>query len=96
MDQYFQQIERIIEKKKISFRVKFALKDVIDLRNSHWVPRRDEGNPKTIDQIHREAQQKAKEVEMAKQKEKLRPLEQRRRMRGDILNKIRRFFVFND
>ena len=86
MDQYFQQIENIIEKKKISFRVKFALKDVIELRNSHWVPRRDEGNPKTVDQIHREAQRKAKEEEMARQQEKLRPREQRGRMRGDILN----------
>jgi len=83
MDQYFQQIEKIIEKKKISSRIKFALRDVIDLRSSHWVPRRDEGNPKTIDQIHREAQQKAKEEEMARQQEKLKPRERERgRMQG--------------
>ncbi|XP_066928112.1 eukaryotic translation initiation factor 4 gamma 3-like isoform X2 [Clytia hemisphaerica] len=82
MDQYFQQIEKIIEKKKISSRIKFALKDVIDLRANHWVPRRDEGNPKTIDQIAREAQQKAKEEEMYRQQEKLKPREPRGRVGG--------------
>ena len=61
MDQYFEHIEKIIETKKISSRIKFALKDVIDLRLSNWVPRRDEGNYKTIDQIRGEAVQKAKE-----------------------------------
>ncbi|XP_066919987.1 uncharacterized protein [Clytia hemisphaerica] len=54
IDEYFQRLEKIIEKKKISSRIKFALKDVIDLRSNHWVPRRDEGNPKTVDQIRRE------------------------------------------
>ena len=73
MDQYFQHIEKIIEKKKISSRIKFALKDVIDLRLSNWVPRRDEGNPKTIDQINRKASQKAKQ-------EKIRPREPRGRI----------------
>ena len=66
MDQYFEQIKKIIEKKKISSRIKFALKDVIDLRNSNWIPRRDEGNPKTIDQIN-------------KAKEKFKPREPRGR-----------------
>ena len=80
MDQYFQQIEKIIEKKKISSRIKFALKDVIDLRFSNWVPRRDEGNPKTIDQINREAAQKAKEEEMYRQQEKIKPRESRGRI----------------
>merc|ERR1719450_672721 len=71
MDQYFDQMKKIIEKRKISSRIKFALKDVIDLRSSDWVPRRDDGNPKTIDQIHREVQEKEKENEMARQQEKL-------------------------
>ncbi|XP_057303330.1 eukaryotic translation initiation factor 4 gamma 3-like [Hydractinia symbiolongicarpus] len=71
MDQYFVQINKIIEKKKISSRIKFALQDVMDLRVRDWVPRRDEGNPKTIDQIHREAIQKEKKEEMARQQDKL-------------------------
>lgn len=82
MDQYFQQIHRITEKKKISSRIKFALQDVIDLRICGWVPRRDEGNPKTIDQIHREAQQKEKENDMARQQDKLKRSEPRSRGGG--------------
>ena len=39
------------------------LRDVVDLRDNKWVPRREEHvNPKTIDQIHKEA-------EMEKQQE---------------------------
>jgi len=71
MDQYFHQIQKIIEKRKISSRIKFALKDVIDLRRCGWVPRRDDSNPKTIDQIHKEAQQKEKEQEYYRQQDKL-------------------------
>lgn len=71
MDQYFDQMHKIIEKRKISSRIKFAMKDVIDLRKNQWVPRRDEGAPKTIDQIHREAQEKEKEEEKARQQEKI-------------------------
>ena len=34
------------------------LRDVVDLRKNNWVPRREEHyNPKTIDQIHKEAKQ---------------------------------------
>jgi translation initiation factor 4G len=33
------------------------LRDVVDLRENQWIPRRDENyNAKTIDQIHKEAQ----------------------------------------
>jgi len=61
MNQYFEQLEKIIAIKKPSSRIKFALKDVIDLRASNWVPRREvEANPKTIDQNLREIQQKTK------------------------------------
>lgn len=34
---------------------RFMLQDVIDLRNSKWIPRRQDLNPKTIDQIQKEA-----------------------------------------
>ena len=48
--------------------------DIIDLRENNWVPRREDNNPKTIDQIHKEAAEKAKktqmEVQMAKQQDK--------------------------
>ncbi|ESO89979.1 hypothetical protein LOTGIDRAFT_124155, partial [Lottia gigantea] len=55
VDQYFQQMSKIVSEKKTSSRIRFLLQDVIDLRLRNWVPRREDYNPKTIDQIHKEA-----------------------------------------
>nr|CAB3241855.1 eukaryotic translation initiation factor 4 gamma 3 [Phallusia mammillata] len=72
MTQYFQQIEKIINEKKTSSRVRFMLQDVMDLRMNGWVPRPIQSQgPKTIDQIHADAkeekQQKALQVAAAAQ-----------------------------
>ncbi|XP_064459583.1 eukaryotic translation initiation factor 4 gamma 3-like isoform X2 [Ornithodoros turicata] len=56
LDEYFRTMESIVKKREVSLRVVFMLQDVIDLRLRKWVPRRDENIPKTIDQIHEEAQ----------------------------------------
>ena len=40
------------------------MQDVIDLRNNDWVPRREDNNPKTIDQIHKEASDKSKKAQL--------------------------------
>ncbi|KAJ8357843.1 hypothetical protein SKAU_G00206370 [Synaphobranchus kaupii] len=56
MDQYFTQMEKITKEKKTSSRIRFMLQDVLDLRRSNWVPRRGDQGPKTIDQIHKEAE----------------------------------------
>ncbi|XP_065935828.1 eukaryotic translation initiation factor 4 gamma 3 isoform X4 [Magallana gigas] len=61
MDQYFNQMDKVVQEKKTSSRVRFMLQDVIDLRKCKWIPRRDESNPKTIDQIHKEAQKEEQE-----------------------------------
>ena len=69
IEQYFEQIGKIIAAKKISLRVTFMLRDVVELRDNKWVPRReDHYNPKTIDQIHKEAQmEKMQEQRLAAQ-----------------------------
>jgi translation initiation factor 4G len=41
---------------KIPSRVRFLLQDVLDLRRNQWVPRREKAGPKTLDQIHKEAE----------------------------------------
>ncbi|XP_078615201.1 eukaryotic translation initiation factor 4 gamma 3-like isoform X3 [Branchiostoma floridae x Branchiostoma japonicum] len=74
MDQYFQQMDKIIKQKKTSSRVRFMIQDVLELRMNNWVPRRDDNNPKTIDQIHKEA-----ELESQQQNLKLAQLKQDRR-----------------
>lgn len=38
--------------------------DVIDLRYSKWVPRRQDSNPKTIDQIQKDAEQEQMNIQM--------------------------------
>ena len=65
VDQYFAQINKIISARKTSSRVRFMMQDIVDLRSNGWVPRREDNNPKTIDQIHREAADQAKKTQMA-------------------------------
>uniref|UniRef100_A0A8C6PC33 Eukaryotic translation initiation factor 4 gamma 3 n=1 Tax=Nothobranchius furzeri TaxID=105023 RepID=A0A8C6PC33_NOTFU len=55
MDQYFNQMEKIVKERKTSSRIRFMLQDVIDLRLHNWVSRRVDQGPKTIEQIHKEA-----------------------------------------
>ncbi|XP_034021749.1 LOW QUALITY PROTEIN: eukaryotic translation initiation factor 4 gamma 3 [Thalassophryne amazonica] len=55
MDQYFNQMEKIVKERKTSSRIRFMLQDVIDLRSHNWVSRRVDQGPKTIEQIHKEA-----------------------------------------
>ena len=65
MDTYFSTVNDIINRRTISKRVQFALQDVVDLRDNKWVPRqRQDTEVKTIDQIHREAED---EEQMTKQ-----------------------------
>uniref|UniRef100_A0A8C6TSC3 Eukaryotic translation initiation factor 4 gamma 1 n=1 Tax=Neogobius melanostomus TaxID=47308 RepID=A0A8C6TSC3_9GOBI len=64
MDQYFTQMEKIIKEKKTSSRIRFMLQDVLDLRRSNWVPRRGDQGPKTIDQIHKEAEMEEQREQM--------------------------------
>jgi translation initiation factor 4G len=50
-------MKEISEKRgEVSSRVRFMLRDVIDLRQGNWVPRRNDSNPKTMDEIQKEAE----------------------------------------
>ncbi|KAG8180922.1 hypothetical protein JTE90_020148 [Oedothorax gibbosus] len=64
MDLYFAQMQKYVDKRLTSSRVRFMLQDVIDLKKCSWVPRRDENMPKTIDQIHQEAEREAHEQQI--------------------------------
>ncbi|XP_020914522.1 eukaryotic translation initiation factor 4 gamma 1 [Exaiptasia diaphana] len=81
MDQYFEQMKKIIVQKKTSSRCRFMLQDVVDLRSNNWVPRRDENNPKTIDQIHKEVAEEEKKTMIA--------IQQSRQQKRDNPNKGR-------
>ena len=51
------------------------MQKVVDLRNNDWVSYEEDNNPKTIDQIRKEAAEQAKKtqmmIQMAKQDKKL-------------------------
>ena len=51
--------------------------DVVELRKNNWVPRREDNNPKTIDQIHKEAQEQEKKTTMMIQQAKMQKRESR-------------------
>jgi translation initiation factor 4G len=57
LDQCFHRINKFARDKNVVNRIRFMLQDVIELRNSKWVPRRVDNKPKTIDQIHKEAKE---------------------------------------
>ncbi|CDR98941.1 hypothetical protein [Sporisorium scitamineum] len=68
MDVYFQRMKEMSKNEAaINSRMRFMLIDVIELRESKWVPRHDNSAPKTIAQIHAEAakQQQQKDAENA-------------------------------
>ncbi|XP_072375280.1 eukaryotic translation initiation factor 4 gamma 3-like isoform X1 [Diabrotica undecimpunctata] len=68
LEPIFEQMKSIANKKdpnsKISSRIRFMLQDVIDLRSAKWVPRRQDVNPKMIDQIQKEAEQEQLNIQM--------------------------------
>eukprot|EP00105_Crassostrea_gigas_P039437 XP_019923585.1 PREDICTED: eukaryotic translation initiation factor 4 gamma 3 isoform X1 [Crassostrea gigas] len=51
MDQYFNQMDKIIQEKKTSSRVRFMLQDVIDLRKCKWISNSKNTNSKTKTQF---------------------------------------------
>ncbi|CAM9440592.1 unnamed protein product [Phaeothamnion confervicola] len=56
MTEYFSLLTRHSNNtKKISSRIRFAIKDLIECRAHKWVPRRKEAKAKTLDEIRREA-----------------------------------------
>ncbi|KAK7800636.1 hypothetical protein U0070_022520, partial [Myodes glareolus] len=75
MDQYFNQMEKIVKERKTSSRIRFMLQDC------NWVSRRADQGPKTIEQIHKEAkieeQEEQRKVQQLMTKEKRRPGVQR-------------------
>ncbi|XP_053357966.1 eukaryotic translation initiation factor 4 gamma 1-like [Clarias gariepinus] len=71
MDQYFHQMEKIIQERKISSRIRFILQNVLDLRRNNWVLQQVDQDPKTINQIHKEAELEEKREQIKVQQQLL-------------------------
>ncbi|KAE8650289.1 eukaryotic translation initiation factor 4G [Cucumis sativus] len=57
MNAYFEMMTTLSNNMKLSSRVRFMLKDAIDLRKNKWQQRRKVEGPKKIDEVHRDAAQ---------------------------------------
>ncbi|KAJ9643879.1 hypothetical protein H2204_002024 [Knufia peltigerae] len=64
MDVYFDRINHMIAIPDLPSRLRFMLMDVVDLRSKGWVSKEDDKGPKTITEIHEEAERKAREAEL--------------------------------
>ncbi|XP_062563157.1 eukaryotic translation initiation factor 4 gamma 1 isoform X2 [Armigeres subalbatus] len=68
LGQYFEKMGEIVrykEKYRISSRIRFMIQDVIDLRRNGWQPRRQDLNPKTMNQIQKEAETEQLQINMS-------------------------------
>uniref|UniRef100_A0A8C6PAK1 Eukaryotic translation initiation factor 4 gamma 3 n=1 Tax=Nothobranchius furzeri TaxID=105023 RepID=A0A8C6PAK1_NOTFU len=94
MDQYFNQMEKIVKERKTSSRIRFMLQDVIDLRLHNWVSRRVDQGPKTIEQIHKEAkieeqeEQRKVHQQLLSKDSKRRPGQDQRMQREETWNTV--------
>ncbi|XP_022866098.1 eukaryotic translation initiation factor-like [Olea europaea var. sylvestris] len=55
-DMYFNHLKELSTNSQLAARLKFMIRDVIDLRANNWIPRREEVKAKTITEIHSEAE----------------------------------------
>lgn len=55
-DLYFSRLKELTTNPQLAPRLRFMVRDVIDLRSNNWVPRREEVKAKTISEIHTEAE----------------------------------------
>eukprot|EP00252_Welwitschia_mirabilis_P019159 TRINITY_DN436_c0_g1_i1.p1 TRINITY_DN436_c0_g1~~TRINITY_DN436_c0_g1_i1.p1 ORF type:complete len:802 (-),score=177.60 TRINITY_DN436_c0_g1_i1:209-2614(-) len=58
IDAYFARMKELSKSQQLPARMRFMVRDVLDLRANNWVPRREEVKAKTINEIHSEAEQK--------------------------------------
>jgi translation initiation factor 4G len=64
MNVYFERIVSIMNHPDLPSRLKFKLLDVIDLRKHGWQSKNDDKGPKTLAEIHADAQRKQQEAEL--------------------------------
>ncbi|KAI9126074.1 hypothetical protein K1719_003492 [Acacia pycnantha] len=55
-DSYFSRLKELSANPQLAPRLRFMVRNVLDLRTNNWVPRREEVRAKTITEIHSEAE----------------------------------------
>lgn len=59
MKAYFKQLKKLTKSDKLATRIRFLVRDLCDLRDNDWKPRREVEQAKTIAEIHEDAQREA-------------------------------------
>ncbi|KAG6466072.1 eukaryotic translation initiation factor 4G-like [Zingiber officinale] len=77
IDAYFDMMAKLSTNQQLSSRVRFMLRDAIDLRKNKWQQRRKVEGPKKIDEVHRDAAQE-------------RQAQSSRLSRGPVINSVAR------
>jgi translation initiation factor 4G len=62
IDAYFRRMESLSVNMELPSRIRFMLKDMIDLRRDGWQERRKVEGPKKIDEVHRDAVQERQQA----------------------------------
>lgn len=62
IDAYFRRMESLSNNMKLSSRLRFLLKDCMELRRNGWQERRKVDGPKKIDEVHRDAVQERQQA----------------------------------
>ncbi|CAM9611619.1 unnamed protein product [Pylaiella littoralis] len=52
MKKLFKRVGKVADGRLVSSRIRFMLRDLIELRKNHWVPRREEEKAKTMQELH--------------------------------------------
>ncbi|VEU23557.1 DEKNAAC104521 [Brettanomyces naardenensis] len=68
LDMTFSKMNNIVEMSKMSSRIKFKILDLMDLRKKNWRDKAVDAGPKTISEIHAEADRKREREEMDKER----------------------------
>ncbi|XP_050214105.1 eukaryotic translation initiation factor [Mercurialis annua] len=55
-DMYFSRLKELSSNPQLAPRLRFMIRDVLEMRSNKWVPRREEVKAKTITEIHSEAE----------------------------------------
>lgn len=86
MEVYFVRIQKAIELPELPSRLRFMLMDIVDLRKARWVSKDQNKGPKTIQEVHEEAQRAALEAEQERLRTQARGGPRAQMGRGDARN----------
>ncbi|KAJ1452426.1 armadillo-type protein [Pelagophyceae sp. CCMP2097] len=79
---YFKQLQKLKKSPLLSSRIRFLVRDLCDLRDANWKPRREEDKAKTIEEIHDDAQREADQKAGIKTKKK-KPEDDKKKLAAD-------------